>query len=162
MYKVGDKVVHQREGACVITNMIDMEMNDVKRQYYVLEPVIDKKSNVYISIQMNCQGSIRPAIEDAELSMPQCSQAVWDSKWISDSKERYRTYGKCISTFEFHEVLDIFICLTLQKKEKDLASKDSELMLSAEKLVCSEMALLLNDSYDNVLRSLREQILAAA
>ena len=160
MYKVGDKVMHRREGACYITQTTDMKMEDVQREYFVLSPILAKESNIYVSVDCQKQKSIRPVINREELQEFEKSMHFLNSEWIVDAKVRYRQFMNGISTFDFQEILDIYKCLIRQKEIQTLAAKDKEFLFTVEKLIGSEIAILLELSYDRVLEKMKEDVLS--
>ena len=157
MYKVGDKVIHQQEGACYIREIVDVETDHILKHYYRLEPVFDKKTKIFISINAKNQNRIRPAIKLSALR--ESAENPPQEPWINNPKERYRMYSKSINTFEFEDVLQIYNNLSRQNIKKPLGSQDSQLLLIAEKLICSEIAIIFDQPYEFVLDKLRESAL---
>lgn len=150
MYNIGDKVIHQCEGACYIKDIVDLNQNDSIKQYYILEPLLNKKANVYISTDEDKQRRIRSAIDITELKKSE--NIVFDTKinWIDDAKKRYTEYNKFISSFDFLDVMLLIKSLLTKKTTHALTTTDQNLLTAAQRLVYSEMAIVLNQDYDMV------------
>lgn len=160
MYKIGDKVIHQQEGACHIKGLVYMEMDYITKQYYILEPVFDKKAKVYISIENHKNKErIRPAVS---LTQMKESEIIADSiapDWIVDPKRRHHAYLDIIYHFEFLDVFLVLKYLTVQNKKKALCATDKELLLTAQKLIYSEISIVLNLGYEVVAEKVKKFLL---
>ena len=150
MYKVGDKVVHQKEGACYVKALTQMKMENTNREYYVLEPLCDKKAKIYIAVRHDKQQRIRPALSQKQMKESEEIAVSTESDWITDAKRRQQSYAKTISCFDFLEVFIVLKQLTVQNAKKRLSSSDAQLLLNAQKLVYSEMAIVADKDYEVV------------
>lgn len=159
MYQVGDKVMHRREGACYITQIKDMDMNNTQKKYFVLEPILNEKTYIYVSIDGKKQNNIRPVIDEKKLKESEAKLNVSEDEWIIDAKARTRKYTSIVSEFDFDEVLNIYKSLVLQNEKKSLAAQDKDFLFSSEKIICSEIAILRDLEYDQVLQKIKELIL---
>lgn len=155
MYKVGDKVVHQREGACFISGFQKMEHDNVKKEYYVLEPLHDVKSKVYVSVDNN-NNRMRSAVTQKEMKESEMIVGVAETDWIDDPKVRRKTLLKIIREFEFAEVLLVLKTLMVQNAQKKLCSNDIELLVDAEKLIYSEISIVANKKYETVAEKVKQ------
>jgi len=160
MYKIGDKIIHQQEGACYIKEFTQLRMESEDREYYVLEPICDRKSKLYISKQKNHEKRMRLALSQKEIKELERIADSTDLDWIMDSKKRYQTYQKTISGFDFLEVLLVLKNLTVQNAKKPLCSKDNQLFRAAQKLICSEVSIVIDKDYELVTRKV-EQVLSS-
>ena len=52
--EINDAVIHVPEGVCTVTSIIERDLASLGiRQYYVLEPVYDHKSKIFVPIEGN-------------------------------------------------------------------------------------------------------------
>lgn len=156
MYKIGDKVIHKREGACYITELTQMELNNISKEYYVLEPLVDKKASIYISVDQKNQGHIRPAITQVQMKEYEAAVDSMNPDWIEDAKVRHKKYIETLSSFEFLEVFSVLKYLTVRNTKKPLCAKDEQLLLTAQKLIYSEISIVLNEEYSIVADKVKE------
>lgn len=160
MYKVGDKVVHQREGACYIKDQVCIEVDRTTKEYYVLEPLADKRTCIYISMDPKKQKSIRRAITRKKLKEFEIMLDTLSGVWIEDARKRQQSYTKTVRTFDFLEVLSILKMMTVNNSIKKLPANDSPLLMTAEKLIYSEIAIVLELSYELVTERMKKFLCA--
>lgn len=149
MYKIGDKVVHQMEGACFIVDLVKMEHTNIKKEYYILNPIRDKKSRLYIAKDHN-SNRIRPAISQQQMKEYENIANSNAPSWIADAKTRNLTYSKTIHEFDFLNVLLLLKNLIAQRAKKNLCANDSQLLVTAKRLIYSEISIVINKEYDLV------------
>lgn len=148
MYKVGDRVMHRREGACLINEVVEMNVNRERKQYFLLVPLMDATAVVYVSTDMEKQNNIRPIIKLEEFETARAELEETPMDWIIDSKQRFGELNKRSRSFDFKELLLTMMCLKTQHKIKKLNNRDLELLTSINKMVSSELASLLNLDYN--------------
>jgi len=149
MYKIGDKVVHQLEGACFIVDLVKMEHNNIKKEYYILDPIRDKKSRLYIAKNHN-SNRIRHAVSQQQMKEYEDIANSNAPSWIANAKIRNLTYSKTINAFDFLNVLILLKNLIAQKAIKKLCTNDSQLLVAAQRLIYSEISIVNNKDYDLV------------
>lgn len=150
MYKIGDKVMHRQEGACFIREIVDMKMNNETKKYYLLVPLLNLKTNVYVSMDKMKQKSIRPVIRLDEYQAAQLVMKNSPQQWDDNSKRRILSLTKIIAAFDFQEVLLTLACLRDQNEKKRLSSREDEILKTAQRLIFSEIAIMLNIDYSVV------------
>lgn len=159
MYKIGDKVMHRQEGACFIRQIVDMKMNNETKKYYLLVPMLNLKTNVYVSMDRMKQKNIRPVIRLNEYQAAQLKVKHSPQAWDDDSKRRILSLTKIMLAFDFQEVLLTLSCLQEQNEKKKLSSRESEILKAAQRLIYSEIAIILNLDYDVVAASPEKYIM---
>lgn len=148
MYKIGDKVMHQNEGACQISHIVKMNVNDKNKDYFRLTPLLNENACVYISLDHDNELRVRPVItlEDAEQYLSCCDE----NPWIADSKKRIKFANDSVHSFDFYRNMMLIKMYLKQEKEKQLSPNDRQLLHSAQKLVYSEIAMVMEQKYDEV------------
>lgn len=149
MYKLGDKVIHRQEGACQIQKFINMKNGrNEDKEYFLLVPLLNSRSFIYISVDADNQKNIRPIIKQDDLRTVEKEIEDNPLEWIDNSKHRFDVLRKCINNFNFKEVALVLESLKTHNDLKRLNNRDGELFLKAKKLIFSEIAALLNVDYD--------------
>lgn len=150
MYKVGDKVIHNQEGACCIKEIVDLNVGGAVKEYFLLIPIMNEATTIYISTGTDKQRNIRPVItsENYKKIMSEVSDAPLE--WIEDPKQRIKLLSNMISSFDFKELLLVLDCLNTHENEKSLSNKDTEFLMFAKKLVFSELSVLLDVEYNMI------------
>lgn len=153
MYHIGEKIMHRQAGACYIKQITDMDVDDVLKHYYVLEPLLDTKSCIYVSMDENKQKNIRPVIKPEELKNALSEADSNPMEWMENPKQRYVQFNKLIASFSFQDMLLTFQCLSAQKSESKLNANDEQSLTSVQKLLFSEMSVILNVKYDDIVKN---------
>ena len=52
MFKIGDQVVHYKEGVCEVTNIgrLDIRCSDREKEYYTLKPLYNAGGTLYMPL----------------------------------------------------------------------------------------------------------------
>lgn len=154
MYKTGDKVVHQLEGACYIVDIADMPSNKKSKKYYILESILDKKTRIYVSMQNTDR--IRSAVTQKQLQEFEDIANSQDADWIDDPMRRGKAYLKVIQEFDFLEGLLMIKNLLTRQATNSLGANDKKLLVTAQKLIFSEISIVLNKEYNLVAEKINE------
>lgn len=150
MYKVGDKVIHNQEGACRIREIVDLNISGAVNEYFLLIPILNEATTIYISTGTNKQRNIRPVITSDKYKKIMSEVSDAPLEWIEDPKQRIKLLSNMISSFDFKELLLALECLNTHENEKSLSNKDTEFFMFAKKLVFSELSILLDVDYDMI------------
>lgn len=160
MYKTGDKVIHQLEGACFIVDITKIKCDHEVKEYYILESILDKKTKIYVSLQRTDR--IRAAITQNQLEEYKTHVTNEETVWIDDPIKRSKAYLKAIQEFDFLETLLMIKNLISRQTEKDLGANDKKLLVTAQKLVFSEISIVLDKEYDSVAETVNNLYLSEA
>ena len=90
---INDAVVHVPEGVCTVTSIIERDLASLGiRQYYVLEPVYDRKSKIFVPIEGNGT-KVRglPDKEEVLSAIDEIPEA--ESVWIENDKARLESFS---------------------------------------------------------------------
>ena len=86
-WKTGDIVVHSRDGICTVTDIREMTMSGEPQQYYILEPVYERGSKLYIPLDKEAMFLRAPATEEQIITYIQNLPDA-ELTWIADEKQR--------------------------------------------------------------------------
>ena len=152
MYQQGCQVVYGIHGVC---NVLPSETRKIDRktvEYYVLQPLEQPETRYYVPIQNAVAVSrIRPVMTriEADSLLQNADKCCVD--WIEDENLRKQQYKALIGSGDRSALLGMIGLLYRRKKEqlsagKKFHSSDENFLRDAEKLICSELSVVLNMS----------------
>lgn len=108
MFAVGDYVVKVNDGVCRIEEIVQMDMfhNNQKKDYYLLVPVEQNTSKIYVSVNRAAE-QLRKAIDGQEAIEIIDSIPNIEETWIQNDKEREMTYREAIQSCNLEKLVGI-------------------------------------------------------
>lgn len=149
MYQIGDQVVYGFHGVCRI---VDMEKRVVDRKtvrYYVLEPRDQSNARFYIPTENQAAVSkLRPVLSREELDEILARDSIWMDAWIVDKNTRKQRYRELINSGDWAALLTMVYTLYRHRREQKAAGRkfhlcDENFLRDAEKLICSEVSVVM-------------------
>lgn len=156
MFEKGELIMCGGHGVCRVIEITGnpIDRSDLKKKYYVLEPVFEKASTIYTPVD-NDKIVMRRIMnkEEAEKLIAQISEI--DTVWIQEEKRREQTYKEAIRTYDSRSLVQIIKTLYKRKRSrinegKKVLSSDEQYLHKAEELLYSEMSLALSIPKDEV------------
>lgn len=149
MLKVGETLVYGSSGVCRVEDICVRDCGGAKREYYVLRPVYDERSTVYIPTDSEKLISharallTRQEVYDIIDAMP---EEGFD--WIVNDKERGEAFRSILEEGSRRDIVKLIHTLYLRKRElsekgRKLRSSDESIMQRAERLLYGEFAWVL-------------------
>ena len=168
MFAVNDTVQYGVNGICKITDIRSCRFQEEPEDYYLLKPLHDEKSTIYVPVQNPELVSkmrrvlSKEAIYDLIRAIPE--QEV---EWIADDHERQRVFREMMHSGDDLQLFRLIKTLHLRKKEQEqhgrkLRAMDERLMQDAERILYDESAVVLDMPSDQVLPFILEQMDVAA
>ena len=165
MYKIGDFIIKANTGVCKITDIscLDISGIDSNTLYYHLLPLGDKKTIIYIP-KASAHLTIRKMMTKEEaLELIHLAGQV-DNLDISNDKFREQKYRELLKHNSPIELLQIIKTTYLRKKSrtdqgKKCTSADESYFKLAEKLLLSELCIVLEKSADEIRELLKLSLL---
>lgn len=156
MYNKGDYVVKIPEGICQIENVghLDISGMNKDRAYYMLVPVKEKASKIYIPVD-NADGRIRHIItKDDAMKFIKSIPAIRE-KDISDEKLREQEYKSAILSGDHVKIVSIIKSIYARKQErikegKKVTATDDRYFKQAEDILFSELSFALQIPKENM------------
>lgn len=154
MFKLGDTVLYGSDGVCQITEITEREFGTASIEYYVLTPVFDKRSTIFVPTKNEKLVSRMHGV----LSLNQISDIINDNHvddWIDNDIKRSEMQKEIISSGDFKSLAGLIRCISLYRDEiiqkgKKLHKSDEITYKEAIKLMYEEMALFLDVSKDDI------------
>ena len=151
-YQKGEYVRYGTDGVCGIADieaMVSMDRRSVK-QYYVLRPVADSGTKVFVPLDSPALLAKMHAI----LTREEIDEAIRESarnplEWIADRNGRAERFREIIKASDPLPLLQLCSCIHQRRRKlteegKRLSSSDEAVLKQAERLVESEFAFSLD------------------
>ena len=164
MFQVGDKVVYGIHGVCMIADQEERVIDRKRAQYLVLEPVGQSGARYLVPTHnAAAMGKLKHMLTRQELEELFQSPEVRQDAWIKDENQRKNTYRELISSGDRARLLCMVHTLYAHKAAQTAAGRkchlcDENFLRDAEKLLCSEFSMVLEQDYDQVKQYLRENL----
>lgn len=145
MYKVGDYVVHNGHGVCIIMDKISHQ--EPQKECFKLQTIYNG-----MSILMPCEKSssfLRPLLSIEEIKQAIHNTTLASIHYTKDNKERKVQFQELITSNRIEDtLLLLFQLYQLQddkkKEKKNLGSFDSQFLQQAERKIFNEVAIAAN------------------
>lgn len=154
VFKKGDLVLYSSHGICKIDDICEKKFSNVKKEYYILHPMNDKRLSISIPVD-NDKVSILELLsqEEAEVILESFKDEGID--WIDIDRERTETYNDIIKKGNRTEIAKIINTLmkekaSLESDGKKFHEKDKKMLLGIQNILFSELAFLLNTTSEEI------------
>lgn len=167
MFSVGNIVSYGMQGICEISEITEKKFKSNVIKYYVLVPVFDKSSKIFVPIENETLTSkMRRILSKDEILNIIESMPDNEIIWIENDNERKEKYKEILSGGDRTKIVKLIKTLYLhQKHQKQIGKKlhisDERLLKEAEKLLYDEFAFVLNIDRNDVLSYIIDQIESA-
>lgn len=155
MYKAGEYVVKPNTGICRIEEIVEMDLTgDGVRNYYLLRPVNDVRSTLYVTVDAD-RKRLRLAMNEDEARDFIGNIADIEEVWVENDKMREQRYKEAFRSNEAAELVAIIKNLYTRGQERLAAGKkitatDDKYFQQAENILYTELAFSLQIDKDDV------------
>lgn len=142
---IGTYVLYGKTGVCLIKEKIIMDGG----QYYVLNPIGDSRSSVYVPCDNDMLvARMRPLLSREEIDALLSSADEVKREWVDDRNERALMYRAVTGSGDRKELVRLLVCLMRKKQErialgKRLSSMDENVLQECVRLVQEEFSMVL-------------------
>lgn len=156
MYKIEETVVYGVNGICTIVDIEEKKINREIKKYYVLKPVYNKSSTLYVPVDSEVLvGKMKKVLSKKEIYELIESVREEESIWIDNEQERNRKYTEVLKSGERREIMKMLHSLYEHRmKIRDTGRKfhvaDEKIMRAAEGVLHEEFAYVLDIKKENV------------
>lgn len=159
MFKKGDYVVHSLEGVCEVQDIVDMTKGRDQVPYYQLASWPDKRTTVYVPVnQQNGRVRLREVLSKEEIQKIVDYILHAETEWITDIGERQEKMLAILREGEPYAMAHMTKTLMKKDLEKPLGSRDKSTLLTAQKVLFSEIAIVSGQEYRSVLRMVKQNL----
>ena len=164
MYEIGDYVIKANNGVCRVEDTLhpDLPNVDKNRLYYLIVPMDNKNSRLYVPID-TAENSLRRALSEEEAwevieKIPEVEAA-----WIANDKLREQTYKEAIHSCNPTALVSIIKNLYIRKKQRSEQGKkstatDERYFKLAEDNLYAELAFALGKEKNQMRQIIAETI----
>ena len=167
MFQTGDWVLYGVHGVCKVVGFEKQLVNRKRTEYMVLQPKNQDESKFFLpTANPTAMAKLQQVLSPEELRTLLASDAVRQDCWIQDENHRKQHYRDLISSGDREALLRMVSCLYRYKAAQAAAGKkfhlcDENFLRDAEKLLISEISLVLDKSVEDARDYLRETLKSA-
>ncbi len=164
MYQAGEWVVYGVHGVCRVAGIEKQLVGRKRTPYLVLEPLAQSESRFYLPVESEtAMGKLQSVLTREALTDLLTSQEIRRSEWIQEENQRKLYYRELIHSGNRTDLLKMVCALycyraQLQETGKKFHQCDENFLRDAEKLLASEIALVMELTPDEARDYLREQL----
>lgn len=150
MFSCGDQVMYGIHGVCRIVALEERKVDRKKIEYYVLEPLERPDAKYYVPTQNEAAvAKLRRIMTASELDALLHSDEVEKESWIPDENQRKQYYRELISGGDRGALISMVRTLHRHREAQAAMGRkfhlcDENFLKDAEKLLSSELSLVLN------------------
>lgn len=159
MFNVNEMIVYARSGICKIERIESKSFsvkNSMENKCYVLKPIYDSSSTVYVPVDNDVLTSMMRNI----LTKQEIDELLFNVKdevtdWVNDQRERTQKFRRILSGGITKDMLVMISSLVEKEKElaitgKKLCSSDDAVLKEAKREINQEFAYALGIELDGV------------
>ena len=164
MYQVGDCVLYGVHGICRVVGTEKQLINRRRTQYLILQPLNQAESKFYLPTENPAAMAKLKAILSREaLIALLASEEVHQDGWIHDENQRKLYYRELIGSGDRISLMRMVAALYRYRQAQEKAGRkfhqsDDNFLRDAERLLVSEISLVLELSPEEARDYLRQQL----
>ncbi len=164
MFECGDWVVYGMHGVCRVVGREKRLINRKQTEYLVLEPMTQNESRYLLPTgNPTAMAKLKAVLTAGELKALLSSERIHQDVWISDENQRKQNYRLLISGGDRVTLLQMVNSLYRYQAAQAAAGRkfhqcDENFLRDAEKLISSEIALVLHLTQEQARDYLRQQL----
>ena len=164
MFEIGDYVINANNGICKIEDKVhlDLPMSDKKKLYYMIVPIKEKSTKLYIPVDSDKQ-RIRKALDEVQALEVIDEIPRIEAVWISNDKQREQRYKEAIFSCEPKQLVGILKCMYMRNQQRNAEGKknttiDERYFKIAENNLYSELAFAMHKDKDELRQLITDRI----
>ena len=154
-FKKGETVIYPQHGACVVKGTKKMEAFGEKKEYLILETVINEMT-LKVPVDMAEEVGVRPPVSADELEDLVAVLAKPDPRVPSNWSRRFKNHQEKLKSGDVYQVAEVVRNLALREKGKGLSTAEKSMLERARGILVSELSFALNVSEDAALTKLEK------
>ena len=164
MYQIDETVLYGVNGICTITDIEEKKVDKEIKKYYVLKPVYNKSSTLYVPVDNEILlAKMRKILSKSEIYELIDYIKSEEPIWIDNEQERNRKYSEILKSGDRREIMKMIRSLYNHRQRiKDTGRKfhvaDEKIMRSAEAILHEEFAYVLDISKEQVISFIVNQL----
>lgn len=157
MFQINDTVVYGVHGVCKIENITMKEFMGETKEYYILKPVNDSTTTLYVpKHNEKLTDKIRKILSEQEVYHLIKTMPEKETLWFQNENERKEQYKKVIARGDHGELIGMIKAIYFQKQKREEEGKhlyisDERFLKEAERILYDEFQYVLNIKKEDVL-----------
>lgn len=155
MYKIGDYVIYRQLNVCKIEGIETPSFEaDRNKKYYKLRPAFDNKNDTTIYVPVGSNDGLHPVSDEKDVrralnELPKIKPSVYVAKKPAQLSAYYQ---ELLSSHNLKNYLSLIKEVALKEKTsaKRLSEIDVRFRNRAERLICEEFAIVLDETPDAI------------
>lgn len=164
MFENGQWVIYGAHGVCHVVGREKQLVNRKRTEYLVLEPLNRNESRFYVpTANPVAMGKLKEVLSAQALKELLASDEIRQDGWIREENFRKQHYRELIGSGDRTALLKM-VCTLYRYRDSQMAAGkkfhqcDDNFLRDAERLLSSEIALVLEMNQDDAKAFLREQL----
>lgn len=150
MFQVNDVIIYGAQGVCKITDTEEKNIGGVKKTYFVLKPVNDKGSTIFVPTDNELVlKKMRRLLTKAEIHKLIDSMPEENAVWVENENERKELYKSILAKGDHLELIKMIKAIYAHKNEREAEGKrlhmsDERFFKDAEQILYNEFQYVLD------------------
>ena len=164
MFQRGECVIYGIHGVCRVIGTEKQLVNRKRTEYLVLEPIGQAESRFYLPTgNETAMAKLRPVLDATAMNELLESEEIRQETWIADENARKQYYRELVSCGDRNALLKMVSALYRYRADQLAAGKkfhqcDDNFLRDAEKMLASEICLVLQKTPEEARAYLREKL----
>lgn len=157
MFKKNDTVFYEHSGICTIKDITAKKIMDIERNYYVLQPINDNKSLIYVPMDNETLvAQMKKALTRQEVEEIISQLKEQPDLWVEDRNQRKELFsgilhsGDCLQVATMLKTLYHHRLMLLERKKK-LPATDENIYREAQKMLVESFSHILGIPSEQVI-----------
>ena len=157
MFQINDTITYGTNGVCKIDDITMKEFMGAIKEYYVLKPVSDSASTLYVPVHNEkVVSKMKKILSKQEVYQLIETMPEQENIWFQKDNERKEQYKKIIADGDHGKLIGMIKAIYLQKKKREEEGKrlhisDERFFKEAERILYEEFQYVLNIRRDELL-----------
>lgn len=162
--KVNDTVLYGVHGVCKIVEMETKQIGGKEREYFVLKPIFDRSTKVYVPAWNEAlTAKMKRILSVEEIYAMIRSMPEEDLIWVENEADRKRIYQEVLTSGDRGQLIRLIKTLYVRQQKrleqkKTLLLSDERFMKDAERILYEEFAYVLKIEKEQVLPLIMQEI----
>ena len=152
-FKKGDTIIYPQHGACIVMGTKKMEAFGEKREYLILQTVINEMT-LKVPVNMAEEVGVRSPVSADELEDLVAVLSKPDPRVPSNWSRRFKNHQEKMKSGDVYQVAEVVRNLALREKGKGLSTAEKSMLERARSILVSELSFALDVSEDDALDKL--------
>lgn len=165
MFEVGEKVLYSVNGVCEITDITEKVFGKTVMKYYVLKPVYNESSTLFVPINNETLVSkMKRLMSQSQLDDMLSEISQHEVNWNDNEVQRKEEFRNTISFGNLSDILILLKSVWLHRREqtskgRKLHITDEIFLREAEKMIKEEISTVVGVSQDDVIPYVKDKII---